>query len=75
MDGVDLSFDKDAVEVIADKALERNTGARSLRSIIEETMTDIMFDVPSEPDVKKCIIKKECITGDSAPEIVREKVS
>ena len=75
MDGVDLSFEKDAVEAIADKALERNTGARGLRSIIEETMTDIMFDVPSEPDVKECVIKKECITGDSAPEIVREKVS
>ena len=75
MDGVDLSFDKDAVEAIADKALSRNTGARGLRSIIEETMTDIMFNVPSEPDVKKCIIHKDCITGDKAPKVVREKVS
>ena len=57
------------------KALSRNTGARGLRSIIEETMTDIMFDIPSEPDVKKCIIHKECITNDKAPKVVREKVS
>ena len=75
MDGVDLSFDGEAIEAIADKALERNTGARGLRSIIEETMTDIMFDVPSEPDIKECIIKKDCITGDKGPKIVREKVS
>ena len=75
MDGVDLSFDKDAIEAIAEKALERNTGARGLRSIIEETMTDIMFDIPSEPDIKGCVIKKDCITGEKAPKIVREKVS
>ncbi len=75
MDGVDLSFDKDAVEAIAEKALSRNTGARGLRSIIEETMTDIMFDIPSEPDVTKCVIHKECITNDKAPKVVREKVS
>ena len=75
MDGVDLTFDNDAVEAIADKALSRNTGARGLRSIIEETMTDIMFNVPSEPDVKKCIIHKDCITSDKAPKVVREKVS
>lgn len=75
MDGVDLSFDKEAIEAIADKALERNTGARGLRSIIEETMTDIMFEIPSEPDIKECVIKKDCITGDKAPKIVREKVS
>lgn len=75
MDGVKLAFDKEAIEAIADKALERNTGARGLRSIIEETMTDIMFDIPSEPDIKECVIKKDCITGDKLPEIVREKVS
>ena len=75
MDGVDLSFDKEAIEAIADKALERNTGARGLRSIIEETMTDIMFEIPSEPGIKECVIKKDCITGDKAPKIVREKVS
>lgn len=73
MDDVELSFDKDAIEAIADKALARNAGARGLRSIIEETMTDVMFNVPSEPDVKKCIIHKDCITDDSEPEVIREK--
>ena len=75
MDDVDLSFDKDAVEAIADMALVRNTGARGLRSIIEETMTELMFNVPSEPDVKKCIIHKDCITDNKEPEVIREKVS
>jgi len=75
MDGVKLSFDNDAIEAIADKALERNTGARGLRSIIEETMTDIMFNIPSEADIKECVIKKDCVTGDKLPKIVREKVS
>lgn len=75
MDGVELSFDADAIEAIADKALERNTGARGLRSIIEETMTDIMFNIPSEADVKSCIVHKDCITKDKAPEVIREKVS
>lgn len=75
MDNVELVFEKDAVEAIADMALKRNTGARGLRSIIEETMTDVMFNIPSEPDVKKCIITKECITENKAPEIIREKAS
>lgn len=75
MDNVELVFEKDAVEAIADMALKRNTGARGLRSIIEETMTDVMFNIPSEPDVKKCIIAKECITENKAPEIIREKAS
>jgi len=75
MDGVKLSFDNDAIEAIADKALERKTGARGLRSIIEETMTDIMFNIPSEADIKECVIKKDCVTGDKLPKIVREKVS
>lgn len=75
MDDVDLTFDEDAVKAIADMALVRNTGARGLRSIIEETMTELMFNVPSEPDVKKCIIHKDCITDNKEPEVIREKVS
>lgn len=75
MDDVDLSFDKEAIDAIADQALSRNTGARGLRSIIEETMTELMFEVPSEPDVKSCIIHKDCITDNKEPEIIREKVS
>ena len=56
MDDVVLEFRQDALEAIVDKAIERKTGARGLRSIIEEIMRDIMFDVPSTPDIEKCII-------------------
>ncbi len=72
MDNVELEFDRDAVEAIAKKAEERNTGARGLRSIIEEIMTDIMFEIPSEEDVVSCIVHKECITDGVAPEIIRK---
>ena len=75
MDNVTLKFDKAAVEAVADMALKRNTGARGLRSIIEETMTEIMFDIPSQPDVKECVVHKECITEGLEPEIIREKAS
>lgn len=54
-DGVELAFDKEALEAIANKAIERKTGARGLRSIIEETMLDIMFEIPSQEDVTKCV--------------------
>ena len=75
MDNVKLSFDKTAVEAIADMALKRNTGARGLRSIIEETMTEMMFNIPSEAGVKQCVVHKDCITRGEEPEIIREKVS
>ena len=71
MDGVELSFDEKAVLAIAKKALKRNTGARGLRSIIEEIMTDIMFEIPSETEIKKCIIHEDCVTKDKSPEIIR----
>ncbi|MDD6214405.1 MAG: ATP-dependent Clp protease ATP-binding subunit ClpX [Firmicutes bacterium] len=75
MDNVDLEFDEDAVEAVASLALKRNTGARGLRSIIEETMTDVMFNVPSEKNITKCIIHKDCITDNAAPEIVHKKAA
>lgn len=71
MDGVQLDFDSDAVSAIAKKALKRNTGARGLRSIIEEIMTDIMFEVPSDPSVKKCIVHENCVNNDEQPELIR----
>ena len=73
MDNVELEFDKDAVKAIAEKAEKRNTGARGLRSIIEEIMTDIMFEIPSDDDVVSCIVHKECITDNVPPEIIRKK--
>ena len=71
MDDVDLEFDDAAISAIAKKALKRNTGARGLRSIIEETMTDIMFEIPSDENVEKCIIHENCITDNVPPELVR----
>ena len=74
MDDVELEFRQDALEAIVDKAIERKTGARGLRSIIEEIMRDIMFDVPSTPNIAKCIITKETVLDKKAPElIIREK--
>ena len=69
-DGVELEFEPDAIEAIVDKALERNTGARGLRSIIEEIMRDIMFDIPSNPKIEKCIITKETVLENSEPKLI-----
>lgn len=66
-DGVELAFDKEALEAIANKAIERKTGARGLRSIIEETMLDIMFEIPSQEDVTKVRITKTAVEGKSKP--------
>ncbi|MEC4577063.1 ATP-dependent Clp protease ATP-binding subunit ClpX [Streptococcus dysgalactiae] len=66
-DGVELAFDKEALEAIANKAIERKTGARGLRSIIEETMLDIMFEIPSQEDVTKVLITKAAVEGKSKP--------
>ena len=66
-DGVELEFDQDALEAIATKAIERKTGARGLRSIIEEVMMDVMFEIPSQEDVTKVRITKEAVDGTAAP--------
>ncbi len=60
-DGVELEIEDDAIRLIAEKAAAKKTGARGLRSIFEEVMTDIMYDIPSEPDVKKVVITKDMI--------------
>ncbi len=70
LDGVDLEFNQDALEAIVDKALERNTGARGLRSIIEEIMRDIMYDIPSNEKIVKCIITKDTVLNKKQPEII-----
>ena len=61
MDGVDLEFEPDAIELIAQEAIKRKTGARALRSIVEELMLDIMYDIPSKKDIDKFIITKEMV--------------
>ena len=60
-DSIELVFTDDALWEIADKALERETGARGLRSIIENALLDVMFELPSRKDVSKCVITKETI--------------
>lgn len=66
-DGVELEFDEDALQAIANKAIERKTGARGLRSIIEETMMDIMFEIPSRVEVTKVRITKDAVEGKDKP--------
>jgi len=75
MDGVELVFTPDALDAIAREALERHTGARALRSIIEEVMLDVMYTVPSDRDVVKCTITAECVTEKARPQLERSKKS
>ena len=70
LDGVELEFQDDALDSIVDKAIERNTGARGLRSIIEDIMRDIMFDIPTNPKIEKCIITKETVEKKVAPKLI-----
>lgn len=73
-DDVKLSFETEAIEAIADKALERQTGARGLRSVMESIMMDVMYRIPSDDTIEGCIITKEAVEGTSKPLLVyREK--
>lgn len=70
MDGAELNFDDEAVDAIAEKAIKRNTGARGLRTIVEEIMQDIMFEIPSDPTIKTVTVTKECVVDKAAPIVV-----
>ncbi len=70
LDNVELEFEKEALQLIVDKAIERKTGARGLRSIIEEIMRDVMFEIPSNPKIEKCIITKETVQNGEPPKII-----
>ncbi len=72
IDDVELEFEEGALNEIAKKAIERKTGARGLRSIIEGIMLDVMYDLPSRDDITKCIITKETVLGSSVPKLVLE---
>lgn len=71
MDGVQLEFNDDALEEVAKVAMKRKTGARGLRSVIEKTMMDVMFESPSDDTIEKCVITKGAVKGEEAPEITR----
>ena len=67
LEGVGLTFDRKAIKAISRKALERGTGARGLRSIIENIMRDLMFEIPSRADVSEVVITSECVEQGTAP--------
>ena len=73
MDGVDLEFEPDALREVAKTAMERKTGARGLRSVIEKTMMDVMYEAPSNENMKKCVITKEAVTGKGNPVVTIEE--
>jgi ATP-dependent Clp protease ATP-binding subunit ClpX len=70
IDGVQLEFEEKALEAIAKKTIERETGARGLRAILEEVMLEVMYDIPSRKDVEKCIITEDTIKNSSEPTLV-----
>jgi len=67
MDGVELEFDPFAIDMIAKKAIERKTGARALRSIVENFMLDIMYEIPNKKNIQKCIITKDVVENGAEP--------
>ena len=71
-DGVALHFDKEALEAVADTALERNIGARGLRAVMEGILTKVMYDIPSDPTITDVTITKECVTGGAEPRVERD---
>ncbi|MBR6253430.1 MAG: ATP-dependent Clp protease ATP-binding subunit ClpX [Clostridia bacterium] len=74
LDNVKLEFDDDAISAIVDKAIERKTGARGLRAIIEETMRDIMFEIPTNNEIVECRVTKETITDGAPPKLVLNEI-
>ena len=72
LDGVELYFKDDAVEAIADKSLAQKTGARGLRSIMERTLEDLMYEIPSDEDIVACTITRDAVEATGAPEIERK---
>ncbi|MCX7571333.1 ATP-dependent protease ATP-binding subunit ClpX [Tumebacillus sp. DT12] len=70
MDSIDLEFTDEALEEIAAEAIKRKTGARGLRAIIESTMLEVMFDLPSRDEIEKCVITPEAVRGEKGPDLV-----
>ncbi|MDZ7681354.1 MAG: ATP-dependent Clp protease ATP-binding subunit ClpX [Fodinibius sp.] len=75
MEGVELVFEEDALEKIAEKGLKRKTGARGLRSIMESSMLDIMYTLPSMDNIERCVITRETIEDDAPPVYEKRKAS
>ena len=75
MDDVELEFTDDALEAVADKAVERKTGARGLRAIMEECMMDVMYEIPSDDTIEKVTITRDAVIGAGFPEITYKKIT
>ncbi|MEW6097072.1 MAG: ATP-dependent Clp protease ATP-binding subunit ClpX, partial [bacterium] len=75
LEGIKLKFTDDAIELIADIALKRETGARGLRAVIEDVMLNIMYEVPSKSNVKECVITKEVVSNKIEPTLLLHKQS
>jgi len=71
-DGVELIFEPEALQAAAKKAIERGIGARGLRAVLEETMTQVMFDVPDQPDIVKVVVTADCVRDHAAPKLERD---
>ncbi len=73
MEDVRLTFTAEAIQAIAAKSIKRKTGARGLRSILESTLLDVMFDIPAQPDVREVVINKEAIENQAEPLLIYEE--
>ncbi len=71
-DDVELVFEEEALEAVADKAIERSIGARGLRAVMENLLTQIMYDIPSDPTIVKAVITKDCVEGKGEPQLTRD---
>ena len=72
LDHVELIFEPEALEAVADKAIAMEIGARGLRSVMEKTMTKVMYEVPSDPSIRKVVVTADCIRNGTDPEIIRD---
>ena len=72
LDGVKLRFDDEAIKAVAKLSFERKTGARGLRAIMEDVMTEVMYEIPSEDDIKECVITKEAVLDGESPKLIME---
>ncbi|HHV93674.1 MAG TPA: ATP-dependent Clp protease ATP-binding subunit ClpX [Firmicutes bacterium] len=73
MDGVELVFEQDAIEAVADKAMERKTGARGLRTVLEDIMLEVMYEIPSRDDVVRCVITRDVVENKAEPILIRRE--
>ena len=73
LDDVDLSFDKDAIEEIANEAIRQKTGARGLRTIVEKMLMDIMYEIPDMKDISEVIVNEKVVNDDAKPVLVKKK--